>query len=268
MSLPAEFPFVLGSGPNCWNPDHFQVIDGALVPQSWMQWRHVASIVAGNTAGDYPATVSTKGAIAPIGGVSVTIFGTLEHLFGGLLSQVTHLFGSAGALVGALGSAPAAGNKNDLIHDIQTAWTNDSPIDQWVYGKITRGGSRVTLQARSRGGLLLSSGYQEAEGDAGALVAAGMFGCGADLGNSGSLNIGTKFGMIEVRQHARTIPLAPERVGWHRLAPAATLTARCQLRFISEYWETTTIDGGNSGTESSYETGDTRLDLFAVPALD
>lgn len=255
---------------DCWNDNHFALDDsGALVPQPWMQWRHVATVAVGSKAGSYPATVSTSGALSLSGGIgSVNIFASLGTLFGGLFSKIPALFGSAGALVGASGSAPSAGNKNDLLHDIQTAWLNDSPIDQWVYGKITRGGSRVTLQARSRGGLFLSSGYKEASGDAGVLTEAGMFGCGADLGNSGSLNIGTKFGMIEMRQHARTIPLAPERVGWYRLAPAATLTARCQVRFISEYWETTSIDGGNSGTESSYETGDTRLDLFAVPAID
>jgi hypothetical protein len=243
---------------DCWNANHFDATDGALSPQPWMQWRHVASVAADTKAGSYPTALSSS---------SGSVFGNLGGLFGGLLGGITGIFGSASILTGLTGSASAAGNKNDLLHDIQTAWTNDSPLNQWVYGKITRGGARVSLQARSRGGLLLSSGYAEAEGDAGALTEAGMFGCGADMGNAGSLSVGTAFGIMEVRQHAHTIPLAPERPGWYLLAPGSTFTARATLRFISEFWESTTIDGGTAGTESSYETGDTRLDLFAVPVI-
>ena len=244
---------------DCYNTNHFTVdADGALTPQPWMQWRHVAGVANTSVARSYPVTLSSG---------SIDIFGTLAGLFGTIFNSLLGIFGHASILAPLTGAASAAGNKNDLLHDMQTAWTNDSPIDQWVYGKITRGGARVSLQARSRGGLLLSSGYKAAVGDAGPLSEAGMFGCGADLGNAGTLSIGTKFCVHEVRQHAHTIPLAPERLGWYRLAPGATFTARCQLRFISEYWESTAIDGGTSGSESTVESGDTRLDLFAVPVI-
>lgn len=159
------------------------------------------------------------------------------------------------------------GNKNDLLHALQIAYTNDSPLPQWVYGLITRGGSRVTLQARSRGGLSLSSGYKQAVADAGKLTESSVMGVGADLGRGGTLGIGTTFGVIEQRQPSQTFPLAPERTGWHQLPPGATLTARVELRFITAFWENTNIDGGTRGSTSGYETGDTRLDLFAVPVI-
>lgn len=243
---------------DCWNADHFQVVDGALSPQSWMQWRHVASVAALSVTKKYPPTQSSS---------SASVLGTVGSLFGPLLGKLSGIFGLNSFLAGLDEGVSSFGNKNDLVHDIHTSYTNDSPIDQWVYGKITRGGVRVTLQVRSRGGFLLSSGYKEDVSDAGTLVEASMFGCGGNLGNAGTLNIGTTFGIIETRMNSTTIPLAPERLGWYKLAPAATLTARATLRFVTDFWENTTIDGGDVGTESSYESGDTRLDLFAVPVI-
>lgn len=262
MPLGDLLPLVLGlEGPQCWDPDHFRVVDDKLTPQPWMQWRHVASVGAPSRVGAYGVTLSSG---------SVDLFGTLEALFGSLLGSLLSVFGPVGTLFAQLfpvaAVASAAGNKNDLLHDLQTSYTNDTPIDQWVYGKITRGGCRVSLQARSRGGLFLASGYAEGD-DAGELLESSMFGCGADIGRGGTLAFGTSFCVIEERMQSTTIPVAPERAGWYQLAPGATLTARLQLRFISEFWENTTIDGGNSGAESTYESGATRLDLFAVPVI-
>lgn len=160
------------------------------------------------------------------------------------------------------------GNKNTLIHSLQRSWTNQSPIDQWVYGLISRGGCRVTLQARSRGWLSVLSGFQQHPSDAGVLVEASRMGIGADIGRSGVLGLGTSFCVAEQRQNSVTIPLAPERVGWWRLPAGASLTAKVEVRFVTEFWENTIIDGGNSGAESGYESGDTRLDLFAVPVIE
>jgi hypothetical protein len=168
-------------------------------------------------------------------------------------------------------SVTGGGNKNALIHSLTLSYVNDTPLPQWVYGLITRGGSRVSLQARSRGGLSVWSGYKQtippAAADAGVLKEASVMGCGADLGRSGTLGTGTTFGVIESRQASVTFPLAPERVGWHKLPVGARLTAKVEVRFITGFWENTTIDGGSRGSESGYESGDTRLDLFAVPVL-
>jgi len=245
---------------DCFDPTHFEVTDDGIRPQPWMQWRHVASVEAPTKSGNYGVTLTSG-----VGGVD--IFGTLGSLFGSLFSFLPGIFGAASILAKADPSGSAQGNKNDLLHYLQLSWTNTTPIAQDVYGKITRGGSRVTLQARSRGGLRLASGYKVSVSDPGPLVTADMMGCGADMARSGTLALGTTFGMIEERQPSRTIPLAPERAGWQRLAPGQTITAAVELRFISEYWESTTIDGGTSGSESSYETGGTRLDLFAVPVI-
>jgi hypothetical protein len=158
-------------------------------------------------------------------------------------------------------------NKNDLLHSLQLSWTNNTPISQWCYGLITRGGARVSLQARTRGYLQVASGYKLAVGDPGPLEIASRFGCGADMGRGGTLAIGTTYGVIEERMNSVTFPLAPERAGWSKLAPGATLTGKVEVRFITELWETSTIDGGTSGSESSYDSGATRLDLFAVPVI-
>lgn len=246
----------------CIDPDHFEVLDdGSIRPHPWMQWRQVASTVVPSKAGTYGVTLQSGG----VGGTKV--FGTLGSLFGSLFSFIPQIFGANSFLAGLVASIAAGGNKNELLHQVTTSWTNDTPMAQWVYGLITRGGARVTLQARSRGGLLLTSGYKVAVGDPGPLVPASMFGVGADIGRGGTLAIGTQFCIAEERMNTVTIPLAPERAGWQRVEPGETFTGRAELRFVSEFWENTSIDGGDSGSESSYETGDTRLDIYAVPVL-
>ncbi|QGH75288.1 hypothetical protein I5G61_gp40 [Mycobacterium phage Quesadilla] len=247
----------------CVDPDHFEVLpDGSIQPQPWMQWRQVRSVEAMSKAGSYAVTLTSGGV------TGINPFASLGSLFGSLFSFIPGMFGSTSILAGLGQAASSAGNKNDLLHSLQLEWVNNSPVPQEVYGLITRGGCRVTLQARSRGALVLSSGYKlNAPGDAGALVPCSMVGCGADQARSGTLALGTSFCVIEERMNAVTIPLAPERAGWARLEPGQRITARVELRFVSEFWENTSIDGGTSGTESSYETGGTRLDLFAVPVL-
>lgn len=246
----------------CINPDHFRVTDdGQVTPQPWMQWRQVASSEVPSKSGSYNVTLTSGG----LGTVDVT--GTMTSLFGSLLSSIPTLFSASSLLTKVAPGASAGGNKNELLHSLQLSWTNDSPIDQWVYGLVTRGGCRVSLQARSRGGLLLRSGYQQHASDPGPLTDSSMFGCGADVGRAGTLAIGTGFCVIEERMNSCTIQVAPERTGWHRLPPGQTFTAKAELRFVSEFWENTTIDGGDTGSESSYETGGTRLDLFAVPVI-
>lgn len=251
---------------DCAEPAHFCSVDGVLTPQPWMQWRQVGGVSAPSKTGDYGVTLSSGLGGGSLGG-GVDVFGTLGALFGGLFSFIPGIFGQTSVLAQLPPEHSADGNKNELIHSLQTSFTNESPVDQWVYGLITRGGCRVSLQARSRGGLTLLSGYAEDESDPGPLTVASVVGVGADMGRAGTLALGGSFGVIEERMNSVTIPLAPERTGWYRLRPGATLTAKVELRFMSEFWENTSIDGGTSGAESSYETGDTRLDLFAVPVL-
>lgn len=163
--------------------------------------------------------------------------------------------------------------KDDLLQNVVTAWTNDTPLPQWVYGIVTVGGSRVSLQARSRGGLSYVSGYAQTATAADLvtltddLTSCSVLGCGADMGAGGILAAGTAFGIMEVRQNVTSYPLAPERAGWFSLAPTATFTGQVQCFFTSDYWETSDIEGGNLDTESDYLAGAIRLDLFATPVL-
>lgn len=200
----------------CVDLNHFYILDGAIVPQPWMQWRQVAS-----------ATVVAKS-------------GTYGH--------------SGGA------------TKNDLLQTVTAKFVNDTPVAQWVYGLVTRGGSKVTLQARSRAGISVQTGQLLGEG-AIPLVEASFLGCGLDIGRGGMLTIGTEYGLIEVRQNTCTMPLCPEITGWKRVEPNTTYYARVDTRFMSSFWEGTDPNNGNgsSDSETTYVAGDLRLDLYAVP---
>lgn len=200
----------------CVEPTHFYVLDGAIVPQPWMQFRMVSS-----------QTVVAKS-------------GTYGH--------------SGGA------------TKNDLLQTVTAKYVNDTPVPQWVYGMVTRGGSKVTLQARSRAGISLLTGQLLGEG-AIPMVEASLLGCGLDIGRGGFLTVGTEYGIIEVRQNTSTIPLCPEICGWKRVDPNATLYARADTRFVSTNWEGTDPNNGNGSgdSETTYVAGDLRLDLYAIP---
>lgn len=166
------------------------------------------------------------------------------------------------------GSYPVAGggNKNALLQTLAAQWVNNSPLSQQVYGLVTRGGSSMALQARSRGYLVMSHGVHVSAA-APAMVEASRFGCGLDVGSGGTFGTNTAYGVGEVRQHSRTMPLMPQNAGWLLVGPGQTVTAAVTLRFISDFWESQAIANGEDGSESSYVTGDTRLDLFAIPVL-
>lgn len=395
---------------DCVDTDHFQEIDGVIAPQPWMQWRNVGTIEA-------PTRTTALGATITDDAAGAGIFGTLGDVFGGLFNSLTTLFGAGSALEGLGIGASAAGNKNVLIHSLQRSWQNNTPLPQWCYGMVTRGGCRVTLQARSRGGLVVRTGARtawvartdfasggsghwsldpprvqlaevadiwtlrltggpsmvdsvidnvpvgpgdrvrvrfrarrdaayNAADDAAAgfrlfkggswdwlgavglgntalvnpsvwyprsldytvpdtgvsslkfeivsaatagnlfigdvyidiirgkgtsddipLTDASMFGVGGDIGRGGVIAQGTDFCNMSQQMPSATFPLQPEVTGWKLLAPGEVFTARAEVRFISEFWETSQIDGGNSGLDSSFESGATRLDLFAVPYI-
>ena len=158
------------------------------------------------------------------------------------------------------------GNKSELIHEVEAHWTNDTPVPQLVYGMVTRGGSQVTLQARSRGYLAVKHGFSIAsDGKVLNLDDVSKFGTGADIGKGGSLSVGTAFCVAEVRQNANTVPLMPHITGWFQVNPGEQFNAKVRVGFVSEFWESTFIDLGDSSTESSCISGATQLDLFAVP---
>lgn len=158
------------------------------------------------------------------------------------------------------------GNKNDPLHSVTASWTNDTPINQMVYGMVTRGGATMVLTARSRAYLLM--GHAQAIAPAAlAIVAVSQLGLGYDVGLGGVLDAGPGYCVGEVRQPAVSMPLSPQITGWTTLTPGQTFSGQVVLAYVSDNWESGTISGGSSGTESSYITGDTRLDLFAIPVI-
>lgn len=163
-------------------------------------------------------------------------------------------------------SVSDGGAKNDVLHTITLAWTNDSPLPQYVYGMVTREGSRVTLQARSRAYLLQRHALVIGPSPTLTLVDVSQMGVGADAGSGGFLDTGTDLCVAEHRQHSHTMPLMPHIAGWQLLAPGAKITAKMELRFKSERWEDTT-PSTTDGTASGIRSGATRMDLFAVPVL-
>lgn len=163
---------------------------------------------------------------------------------------------------------PASQNVDIPIHSVTATWKNDTPVPQYVYGMVTRDGCQITLQARTRAYLKTLHG-QMVNSDPNAavpLTAVSKVGVGLDVGRGGILG-GIRYGIGEIRQNSRTVPLMPMVPNWTVLLPGQRFTAAVELRFVSEFWENTTIDGGSSATESRIITGDTRLDLFAAPAL-
>lgn len=151
-------------------------------------------------------------------------------------------------------------NKNETVSRVVCQWVNLSPINHWVYGVITRGGIRVTLTARTRGYLQLNSGM--AVGHAlPALTESSRVGIGGDQ----SAGV---YCVAEIRQNSRSMPLAPEITGWTLVQPGQEVTAEAEVKFISEFWENTAINGGTVETMSGFSGGELKLDLFAVPVID
>lgn len=157
-------------------------------------------------------------------------------------------------------------NYDDPLHDVTVQWTNDSPIDQKVYGLVTRGGCQILLQARSRGYLLSQHGYTLTDGAVPSLTAVSKVGTGVDLALGGILGSNPAYAQAEYRQNSVTMPFLPGVPEWITVEPGQTITARVAVRFQSAYWESVAIDGGVAFTKSLIVTGDTRLDLFALPA--
>lgn len=159
------------------------------------------------------------------------------------------------------------GNKNDLLQTITLAWLNDTPQDQWVWGEVRRGGMRVSLQARSRG--WISSRHGAALGVTAPVLTAAdevsRFGTGMDVGQGGTFSTETGLAVSDVRANSHRMPLLPDRTERWLVVPGQTITARIEIRFVSEAWQSSLLVGGSEGTNSNYVTGDTALDLYACP---
>lgn len=158
--------------------------------------------------------------------------------------------------------------KDELLQVLTLSWTNNSPVAQWIYGMATKGGCRVTLQCRSRGYLSTSHGFSvDGDPDDVEIVEVSRFGVGADVGNGGILAIGGAYGINELRQNSTSVEFMPHLTGDFLVAAGETFNARIEIRFVSEFWENTSIDGGDNDTEATVVAGGLRLDLFATPTV-
>lgn len=172
-------------------------------------------------------------------------------------------------------SASGGGNKDDLVQSVLVKWTNNTPGPQWVHGMVTRSGVQVALQARSRGYLADFHGFvisnsattKPVDADYDGIVEVSRSGAGMDNGRGGMLAIGTGFGIAEKRENSTSAPFMPHSPGLIRVEAGKTIWARVDVRFRSEFWENTSVDGGSSSTQSGFISGDTRVDLYAVPAI-
>lgn len=156
------------------------------------------------------------------------------------------------------------GNQAVDLLELQVAWTNDAPLTMNVYGLLTRGGSVITTGPRNR--VYLDTYYGAASGAAPADPVAntlfGRFGQGSNFGTLTSPDR-APFSNLQTRQGERTLLLGSTVV----LAPGQQYKLRVRLRWDGEFWETLPINPSEAETELSINTGATRLDLFAYPAL-
>ena len=158
--------------------------------------------------------------------------------------------------------------KNEVYQTVSTTWVNKTPLTQWVYGLVHQGGSAVSLQARSRGYIQVNHGFEVGPAPkASALVEVSRFGGGVDTGMGGLLATGTDYAIHSVRSHSTSVPLMPQLTGWKAVQPGEKATATVEVRFVSEFWENTTITGGKTNTDCTVLAGELGLDLFAVPQI-
>ncbi len=157
---------------------------------------------------------------------------------------------------------------NADVGDLMVTWLNDSPIAQRVYCMITRGGTRVVTQAR--GVAYCETYYAITQGAAPAdpVTTPGTL-CGR-YGNGSDPGVGVDGGGQSVYLITETrCPPRTYQIGDLLTLPATqTVKFRIRLRWQALQWETVGVDGTDTvETESSLTTGETRLDIFAIPSL-
>lgn len=161
-----------------------------------------------------------------------------------------------------------AGNQAEDLGQFQVAWTNSDPaVSMVVYGILTRGGSTVITTARTR--LYIETYYGQASGVAPADPVAstlhGRMGNGVDFQRARSPidDTNVNFGLCQTRQAERSSLIGTTVT----LAPGEQYKLRARLRVDANFWETLPPDGGDAETLLSVLTGETRLDLFALPVI-
>lgn len=157
--------------------------------------------------------------------------------------------------------------RNEVLQSMTLQWTNNSPVNQYVYGMVTRDGSRVTLQTRTRAYLMTRHGALIGSGTV-AMNEVGRFGGGADVGKGGLLALGASYAIHELRSNSSSMPFMPQYAGQYLVEPGETITCKVDVSFKSDFWESSNIDGSDSGTESSVHAGEIRLDLYGLPTVD
>lgn len=218
---------------DCIDPNHFSVVNGVVAPRPWMQWRHVAT-------GHSP---------------------------------------SGGANDKSSGNYPPTGGGPRMVeaHRVAAQWRNNTPLPQHVYGIVTRGGCRVTLQASTQAFIRVATGWliNNTGDEQITTVSSSIMGhfMEAGSGDSGFLNLilgagGVEFCVTEIHQPSVSFELSPlDANGWPIVQPGQYYTGGAVVTFEAPIWEDRPVSGGSSGSESSFMTGETRIDLFAVPAL-
>lgn len=156
--------------------------------------------------------------------------------------------------------------RNEIVQNLTLDWTNNSPVTQVVYGKVTRGGCRVTLQPRTRAYLMMRNGATIGAGSV-SMIEVDRFGGGADVGKGGLLAVGASYATHELRINSSTTTFMAQYAGQYLIGPGETIHMKVDVTFKSDFWENTNINGSDSGTESSFHAGDLRLDLFAMPTV-
>lgn len=159
------------------------------------------------------------------------------------------------------------GSQAEDLGELQVAWTNADPIDMLVYGVLTRAGTTVTTTARTR--LYLetyvgaASGSAPADPTANTLI--GRIGNGIDLQLAAVPinNSIANFGLIQTRQAERSSLIGSTVT----LTTGQEYKLRVRLRVDAGFWETLPPDGSAAETQLSVLTGETRLDLYAIPVI-
>lgn len=154
--------------------------------------------------------------------------------------------------------------KNIALHTVTASWTNSTPIAQYAYGLLTRGPTRVILQAINAAYIQTSVGQAAgvAPADPTASTVFSRFGCGLSF----EIPSGEKlyYGTHETRIGSRTTLLGDTV----RLEPGEMLKLVVSLRFISQAWNTVAIpETMFADTPSQFETGESQIDIFAYPAI-
>lgn len=159
---------------------------------------------------------------------------------------------------------PNDGTAKDVaIHTLNAQWTNTTPISQYVYALMTRGGTKMIMQAQSRAYIRTNIGQivGVAPANPTASTTVSKFGVGYSRGVTAANE--AYYGILEVRMGERSSLVGDTKL----VLPGETFKVSTALRFISEHWESLAIHNGDTETESEFNSGATQFDIYAYPAI-